>query len=157
MANSGSIDQAKDIFQEAMIAFYENVRNEVFKGESAIGTYLYSIARFKWLNQLKKDKVRTDHHIKAENKEIMDVSPMAIMIDDEKRYQVLQVLEILGEPCRTILIESIYHNASMKEIASSGNFSSEQVARNKKYKCLKRLKELIIERPSLMHILKSYG
>lgn len=81
---------------------------------------------------------------------------MSVMIDNEKKAQVLEVLNLLGESCKKILIESIYHNASMKEIAESGNFSSEQIVRNKKYKCIKKLKELIAERPSLMKILKAY-
>ncbi len=156
MSNSGTIDEAKDIFQEAMIAFYENVKKNVFKGESAIGTYLYSIARFKWLNQIKKDNVRTEHHKLSEEPEQLHDSALTEMIDNEKRAQVLDVLNLLGESCRKILIESIYHNASMKEIAESGNYSSEQIVRNKKYKCIKKLKELIVASPSLMNILKTY-
>ena len=44
----------------------------------------------------------------------------------------------------------------MKEIVEQGDYSSEQIARNKKYKCLKKLKELIAEKPQLIQILKSY-
>ena len=44
----------------------------------------------------------------------------------------------------------------MKEIVENGAYSSEQVARNKKYKCLQRLKELVAAKPALMKILKAY-
>ncbi len=155
MSNSGSADEAKDIFQETVIAFYENVRDQKFKGESAISTYLYSIARFKWLNQLKKNKTRDFHHQELETDEF-DRSTLARMINEEEKAGILEVLTKLGDVCKKILIESLYHNASMKEITAQGNFSSEQVVRNKKYKCLQKLKQLIVERPKLINVLKAY-
>lgn len=153
LGNSGSEAEAKDIFQEAVIAFYENVRNEKFKGESTIGTYLYSIARFKWLNQIKKNAIRTGHHEKARKEEFTE-SPMAVLIEGERKSGVLEVLDQLGEACKELLVESLYHNASMKEIAQSGGYSSEQIVRNKKYKCLQKLKELLKLKPALVAVLK---
>ncbi len=156
LRNQGSEDEAKDIFQEAIISFYENVRDGKFKGESAIGTYLYSIAKFKWLNQIKKDTIRVGHQQKAVA-EKFEKSPLTTLIEGETKQGVLRILDELGTMCKQVLIENLYHNASMKEIAASGNFSSEQVVRNKKYKCLQRLKELIRMNPSLIPKLKGYG
>lgn len=157
LANSGSQDEAKDVYQESMIAFYENVRDGKFKAESAISTYLYSIARFKWLNQIKKNDIRVSHHMEAKETEVFGQGPLAEMIDKEKQSEILEILTSLGPQCKKILIESIYHNASMKEIAAKGEFSSEQIVRNKKYKCLKKLKELIATKPQLVLILKGHG
>ncbi|GAB5399655.1 MAG: hypothetical protein Aureis2KO_12400 [Aureisphaera sp.] len=156
LRNNGSEEEAKDIYQEAVISFYENVRDGKFKGESAIGTYLYSIAKFKWLNQIKKDQIREGHHEKAVDRNIQD-SPLMSLMEGEKKQNVLQILDELGAVCKQLLIENLYHNASMKEIAAGGDFSSEQVVRNKKYKCLQRLKEIIRMKPSLIPILKGYG
>jgi len=157
LSNSGSQDEAKDVFQETIIAFYENVQNNKFKGDSTIGTYLYSIARFKWLNQIKKNSTQMLHNTKYEQNEGFYQSPLATIIEDEKKAQVLEVIESLGEQCKKILIANIYHNASMKEIAKSENYSSEQIVRNKKYKCLQKLKELISANPALIKVLKGYG
>lgn len=156
LGNNGNREEAKDIFQEAVIAFYENVRDGKFKGESAIGTYLYSIAKFKWLNQIKKNQIRTGHHEKAPREEFSE-SPLATILEDEKKKRVLDVLEHLGSACQKLLVESIYHNASMKEIVASGGYSSEQIVRNKKYKCLQKLKELINAKPALVQVLKGNG
>jgi len=156
LGNNGSRDEAKDVFQEAMIAFYENVRDGKFKGESAIGTYLYSIAKFKWLNQIKKDRIRIGHHEKAPREEY-SASPLTTILEDEKKKGVLEVLGQLGAACQKLLIENIYHNASMKEIVARGEYSSEQIVRNKKYKCLQKLKELINKKPALIQVLKGNG
>jgi RNA polymerase sigma factor (sigma-70 family) len=156
LTNSGDAAQAKDVFQETIIAFYENVKEETFKGESAISTYLYSIARFKWLNQLKKDNVRTEHHTKASDIPHIEESAMSVFVENEKQAKVLEVLALLGDSCKKLLIASIYHNQSMKEIVAELNYGNEQVARNKKYKCIKSLKELIAARPNLLKILKAH-
>lgn len=155
LKNSGSLDEAKDVYQEAVIAFYENVRDNKFKGESSIGTYLYAIARFKWLNQIKKKNMRRDHHHKLEVEEFDD-GPLATIIDIEKQRRVLEVLDELGTSCKKLLINCIYHNASMKEIVAQGDYSSEQIARNKKFKCLQKLRALIVTKPALLKILKEY-
>ncbi len=156
LGNNGRQDEAKDVFQEAVIAFYENVRDDKFKGESTISTYLYSIAKFKWLNQIKKNSIRTGHHEKAP-REAFSESPLATLIEGEQKRTVLEVLALLGSSCKELLIENLYHNASMKEIAESGGYSSEQIVRNKKYKCLQKLKELIHAKPALIAVLKGYG
>jgi RNA polymerase sigma factor (sigma-70 family) len=156
LKNSGTVDEAKDVYQETIIAFYENVRDKKFKGESAISTYLYAIAKFKWLNQLKKKGIMVAHHEKLKPEDSFYKSPLANIIDKEQKELVVEVLAQLGNSCKNLLIESIYHNKSMKKIVEEGNFSSEQIARNKKYKCLKRLKELLIEKPQLVKILRAY-
>lgn len=155
-ANNADEDQAKDVFQEAVIAMYENVKTNKFKGESAIGTYLYSIARFKWLNQIKKNSIRKDHQDQLEQEEVFQ-SPLATIIEGETKEGVMQLLAELGEACKRLLIMNFYHGASMKEIAKNGHYSSEQIVRNKKYKCLKRLKELMNQKPALIRVLKGNG
>jgi len=156
LSNSGSEEEAKDVFQEAIIAFYENVRNGKFKGESAISTYLYSITRFKWLNQIKKNTVRKEHHESVAQDQFTE-SPLARLIEGEKKAGVLEVLAQLGTSCKDLLIENLFHGASMKEIAKNGSYSSEQIVRNKKYKCLQKLKELIRAKPALVKVLKGNG
>jgi len=156
LSNSGSEDEAKDVFQEAVIAFYENVRDGKFKGESAISTYLYSITRFKWLNQIKKNTIRKGHQEGVEQDQFTE-SPLATLIEGERKAGVLEVLEQLGASCKKLLIENIYHGASMKEIANNSSYSSEQIVRNKKYKCLQKLKELIRAIPALIKVLKGNG
>jgi DNA-directed RNA polymerase specialized sigma24 family protein len=57
LKNSGSSDDAKDVFQEGIIILCKNIREGKFQGTSTIGTYLFSICRFVWLKML-QHKVR---------------------------------------------------------------------------------------------------
>jgi len=155
-SNSGSDAAAKDVFQESIIAFYENVRDGKFRGESAVNTYLYSIAKFKWLNQLKKDKVRVGHHNEI-GKDGYENDALTHLIDKQRQEYIFGVLSELGAQCKELLIANFYYSQSMKELVASGTYSSEQIVRNKKYKCLKRLKELIKQQPLLAKRLKGDG
>jgi DNA-directed RNA polymerase specialized sigma24 family protein len=47
--NQGTIDDARDIFQEAMIVLYEKARSGTFELNCQIKTYVYSVSRRLWL------------------------------------------------------------------------------------------------------------
>ena len=50
--NNGTADDAKDIFQEAMIVLYEKVRSGSFELNCQLKTYLYSVSKRLWLKKL---------------------------------------------------------------------------------------------------------
>ncbi len=52
--NNGSSEEAKDVFQEAMIVLYEKVRSGTFELNCQIKTYLYSVCRRLWLKRLQQ-------------------------------------------------------------------------------------------------------
>ena len=49
VSNNGSEDDARDVFQEAMMVLYEKSRNPEFELTCQIKTYLYSVSRRLWL------------------------------------------------------------------------------------------------------------
>src|SRR5215471_4412310 len=52
--NNGSYDEARDIFQEAMITLYQKAKSDSFVLTSQIKTYVYSICRRLWLKRLQQ-------------------------------------------------------------------------------------------------------
>lgn len=150
--NNGSLEEAKDIFQEAMMVFYENVQQGKFKGESALASYIYSIARFIWLNRLKRKGIGQKI---IETQKASDISESFLpgFLEKEKHKQVLGIFEKLGADCKKVLVLNIYQYFNMQEIAQEMNYDNEQIARNKKYKCLKKLKNMIAEKPGMVDFL----
>lgn len=155
LVNSGNESDACDMQQEAMIVFYENVRDNKFKGESSITTYLFSIAKFKWLNELKKNRSASERHLKV-IKEEKEPDALDIIMKKEDEKLILDLISKLGKTCKNLLIQSFYFNSNIKEIVQKLGFSNEQVARNKKYKCLKGLKSLLNSDSKTTAILKNY-
>lgn len=154
--NSGNWDDAQDIFQEVIMAFISLVRAGKFRGEASIKTFLYALNKNMWLNELKKRgraQVREMKYEKTSEKTEQGIN--TALEAREANAGLMKLMEALGETCKKILLLYYYENQSMKEILTSLNYENEQVVRNKKYKCLKRLEELVTENKSLYHQLKN--
>lgn len=155
LQNSGSEQDAEDIFQEVLVSFIELVRLEKFRGDSSVKTFLYSLTRNTWLNELKR-KGRADvREMKYEKaKDTVDVDASQQIAGRESRKQVMEVVEKLGDLCKKILLAYYYEDRSMKEIVDIAGYDSEQVVRNKKYKCLKQLEQMLTADPNMAKTLK---
>ncbi|MEM9545167.1 MAG: sigma-70 family RNA polymerase sigma factor [Bacteroidota bacterium] len=139
LKNGGNKQDGQDVLQEAVAAFYTNVINNRFRGDSDIDGYIYGIARNTWLKVLKA---------RGKEKSFKDIDPGVVYessssLDENAVQQLDGVLEQMKYNCREILVYAYYYNYSASELSEKFNFKNEQVARNKKSKCLKRLRELM--------------
>ncbi|HEY6062224.1 MAG TPA: sigma-70 family RNA polymerase sigma factor, partial [Chitinophagaceae bacterium] len=101
--NNGSSDDAKDVFQEAMIVLYERVRSGTFELNCQIKTYMYSVCRRLWLKRLQQ---LNRHSPPVESLEIF--VPVEDEIEEhEKRNSEFEMMDkaisSLGEPCKSLL------------------------------------------------------
>ncbi len=143
MNNSGSLQEAKDIYQETLIIFYEKVKDEDFELNCKLKTYLYSISRNLWLKQLQHKKRFTNSI--SDSEEYLEI-PWEEASKKEDQYQAMHTaLESLGEPCRSILKDFYMHSQSMEEITEKFGYTNADNAKNQKYKCLKRLKKIFFD------------
>ncbi|HLF46526.1 MAG TPA: sigma-70 family RNA polymerase sigma factor [Chitinophagaceae bacterium] len=140
--NNGTIHEAKDVFQEAMIVLFEKARSGNFELSCQIKTYVYSVCQRLWLKRLKQL-----NRFSIEMETIADlVSVEEDVNEHEKKDVEFAVLEKavsnLGEPCKS-LIEAFYiQKRTMQDIASQFGYSNADNAKNQKYKCLMRLKKI---------------
>jgi RNA polymerase sigma factor (sigma-70 family) len=154
--NSGSEEDAEDIFQEVICSFIDIVKKDKFRGESSVSTFLYALTRNTWLNELKKRdraKIRAEKFEKQKDTTGPDVSHF--IANRETSNQLMQLVASLGEPCKQILLAFYFENLTMKDILKNLAYENEQVVRNKKYKCLKQLEQMITSNPQLAKNLKS--
>ena len=155
--NNGSAADAEDTFQEVIIAFIHLVKNGKFRGEAGIRTFLYAMNRNTWLNELKKRGRAEARELKYEmgNQEL-DQSIDRVIANRETEKILVDTMDQVGDTCKQILLLFYYENRSMKEILTSLHYENEQVVRNKKYKCLKKLEELVTSNKTLFQQLKTY-
>ena len=149
--NSGSRQDAEDIFQEVVLTFSEIVKKDKFRGESSIKTFFVALARNTWLNELKKrgrSQLRDVVFEKGRDEAEPDVTQQ--IAEMETRKELMGLLEQLGEGCKKILVMFYYEELSVKEMLEHLPYENEQVVRNKKYKCLQQLTELIKENPAVI-------
>ncbi len=140
--NSGSADDAKDIFQEAMIVLYERVRSGTFELNCLIKTYVYSVSRRLWLKRLQQMS-----RYAPTLDDLQDTVPVEEEIEENERinneFQAMdKAISSLGEPCKSLLEAYYLEKKSMQEIALSFGYTNADNAKNQKYKCLMRLKKI---------------
>ncbi len=140
--NNGSYDDARDIFQEAMIALYEKAQSESFVLTCQIKTYVYSICRRLWLKRLQQ---LGRYSNQVDN--LDETVPVEEDLDlHEKRNAEFAIMDramnSLGEPCKSLLEGYYLKKMGMQELASEFGYTNADNAKNQKYKCLMRLKKL---------------
>lgn len=140
--NNGDIDEARDIFQEAMIVLFEKAKSEKFELHCQLKTYIYSICRRLWLKRLQQlqrygkpteffeDTVPVEEDFELHEKNNADFALME------------NALSKVGEPCKSLLEAYYIQNKNMQEISTDFGYTNADNAKTQKYKCLVRLKKL---------------
>ena len=140
--NNGSVDDARDIFQEAMVVLYEKSKAATFSLTCQIKTYVFSICRRLWLKRLQQlNKFSTQ----VENLE--ETVPVEEEIEEHEKVNndfilMEQAMSKIGEPCKSLLDAYYLQKKNMLEIAGEFGYTNADNAKTQKYKCLVRLKKL---------------
>ena len=137
-------EEAEDAYQDTIIAFYENVKNDKLTSlNCSFKTYIFAIGKNILLNLAKKKSKGNIHiedipEIKDKNSLILEQISL-----DENQHILLQALESLGEPCQTILKYYYYERFSIKKIVELLNYKSENVVKVQKVRCIRRLRSVL--------------
>jgi RNA polymerase sigma factor (sigma-70 family) len=140
--NAGSVDDARDVFQEALVVLFKKSKDPGFSLQCQIRTYLYSICRRLWLKRLQQ---MSKLAYPADSLE--DIVPVEEDLQDhEKKNTEFQIMEMamskIGEPCKSLLDAYYFQKKSMLDIATDFGYTNADNAKTQKYKCLMRLKKL---------------
>ncbi|HTI94096.1 MAG TPA: sigma-70 family RNA polymerase sigma factor [Puia sp.] len=148
MGYGGNEQDADDIFQETVVAFIDSVKKGKYRQEASVKTFLGSVAKHIWFNELKKKERAGFREKQFESTRDQQEQDISHQIGDlEQKQQLRNLLSQLGEPCHKLLLLFYYENLSMKEITAHLPYENEQVVRNKKYKCLQQLTGMIKANP----------
>ena len=144
--NSGTIDDAADVFQEGVIVLWKRTQdNSAEKLSCSNSTFLYSVCRNIWLNKLRK---KGKFSLPLENEKDVPDAPSHLEIDQliEKESKIESIekgLALLGDTCQTILKLFYYQKERMEVIVSQTGLSNTNAVKTKKYKCIQQLKKKI--------------
>ena len=142
LSNNGTVDDARDIFQEAMVVLYEKSKATTFSLNCQIKTYVYSICRRLWLKRLQQlSKFSTS----VESLE--EIVPVEEEIEGHEKINndfilMEDAMNKIGEPCKSLLNAYYLHKKNMQEIAAEFGYTNADNAKTQKYKCLVRLKKI---------------
>jgi len=146
LTHGGTIDNANDVFQEAFFSCWKRLSMGKFSpnNKSDIEAYLFTTAKNKWIDHTRM--VATKKTISMEGKTNYLIADDTEEISDrtEKEQQLtitLAAFENLGEACKELLTQFYFYKMSLRDIAEKLTIE-EASAKNKKYRCIQKLKEL---------------
>lgn len=128
----GSLDDARDIFQEALVVYYEKVLIAGFQPAGSHQAYLFGIARHFW-SRMQQERSRIQA---MESMEVTDSGENQPVAD-----RIMRFLQTAGQKCMDLLHSFYYEKRSMGELAQEFGFASERSATVQKYKCLEKVRE----------------
>lgn len=149
LKNNGTKEYAKDIYQEAFLAVWQNVKQDKFipQSESSINGYLYTIAKNKWMDVLRSQGYKKTimasqmsyFEIKDEENNGMDDD----ILKDKRLEDVMHAFKNLGDACKSLLRKFYFEKKSMNDIAKELQLDSAST-RNKKYRCMQKLRQIAL-------------
>jgi len=148
LKNSGSAEDADDIFQDAMVVIFRKVRDEGLQLDCSLKTFLYSVCRNLWLQKLEKSKgigvtsEEIENHIELSDEMLFDFF-------DEENVKIKLIQDYfleLSPDCKKVLL-MFFNGVSLKEIALQMGYKTEKYAKTRKFLCKENLKKKIKNDP----------
>ncbi|MBV9961859.1 MAG: sigma-70 family RNA polymerase sigma factor, partial [Parafilimonas sp.] len=157
MNNRGAKEDAADIIQETIVAFIEIIEQDKFRGDSSIKSFLFSITRNLWLSELRKrNSAENRNRVFEKGKNTTEQEIIHHLIRREHFNAIQHLFERLGEKCKQLLMLVYYEEMQMSDITEMmPDYQNEQVLRNKKYKCMKQLEQMMLNNEQLRIQLKN--
>jgi len=133
----GSFDEAKDVFHDALIVYYEKSISAKSQPDNDIA-YLVAVAKNLWVKRYRKN----EHNTSLDN---VDIS-----VEEEETLpsttRLIRFLETAGKKCMELLSGFYYEQLPLTEIADKFGYSGVRSATVQKYKCLEKVRETIKEK-----------
>ena len=142
--NSGSEDDAADIFQESLIDIYQQAQYKGLQLTCPFEPFLLLVCKRKWLNELKKrgrqGVTKGTQDLSEIGEDVFAIAEQ-MQLQDDKAKLFMQVFEKLGERCREIISKCL-GNKPQEEVAEELGVSYAYL-RKKKSECTAELVKMI--------------
>lgn len=130
----GSLEEAQDIFQDALVIYYEKVTSvqaEMIISEKA---YVLGIAKKIWLQRYKAG---------SKHQPLNDFDTEIVTDEQLAAGKILYYLETAGKKCMELLKAYYYDHLQVSHVTALFGYSSAHSATVAKYKCLEKVRETV--------------
>ncbi len=135
-----SKEDALDIYQDAVVAFCENVKKgKLDTLKSSLSTYIFAIGKYKIYALLKKEQRQVPLE---EGPDLYSFFPSEPEEEDPQVRVLREAFKELGSVCKKVLTLFYYEGKKLEEIQQTMGYESKDVLKSQKSRCLKKLKEL---------------
>jgi RNA polymerase sigma factor (sigma-70 family) len=139
-ALGGEYEDAKDIFQDALVILYEKAVEGRLEIQSSTSAYIMGIAKHLWMRQQRQNS----HLLTFSELEGTIGLPDDFCRQPEKpRLRLFRFLAAAGRRCMEILEAFYYQHMPLPEIAEEFGFANTRSATVQKHKCLEKAREQV--------------
>ncbi|MCB0766328.1 MAG: sigma-70 family RNA polymerase sigma factor [Flavobacteriales bacterium] len=137
LQNSGTEDDAQDIFQESITVLWLSVKEGRIVPEADPGGFIYRVAKNKWL-----DVIRSAAHRKmkvVQSERIVDRTDEVDADIEERIVRLRGVYDKLDDKCRQVLDQFYFERKDLATIATGMGVEEDSI-RTIKYRCMMKLR-----------------
>lgn len=141
LRNSGSADDAEDLFQDTMIVLTQKLRLDNFILSSSVKTYIMAIAKNLWFKKLRDTKQETRLTPLLEETFYEELN---LFIEQERTYtdKLYHYFHKITAHCKGLIHDMFFKNKSIEQIQEKYKYSSIHNAQNQKHKCVEQIRRV---------------
>lgn len=141
-SNNGTVDDAKDIFMDALEAIFRKVKSGAFELTCSFSTYLFEVCKRLWLKKLRRKKF--DAGVTSDDPVVsILVDQIEPQLDQTERYKLMrEKFALLPEDCRKVLDLSWHTDQNLEQIAGVMGWTYAYI-RKRKSMCTEKLTGLV--------------
>ena len=141
------LSQVQDAYADALVKMIRHLKDGRFRGESKLSSYFYTI----FYNTAVDVSRKNSSNKNIPTLELFDYDArerdlLTFIENRDEANQVVKVINEMGDTCRKILTDWAYFGYSMEEIAKRADLLNAESARSMKYKCLKKLRNMLADK-----------
>jgi DNA-directed RNA polymerase specialized sigma24 family protein len=136
----GSFADAKDVFHDALVIFYEKERDNQLTVTLSDEAYILGIAKHLWLRKFRQNKARLAFAPEEWN---IALPPENLPEEDNR---LLALLLVSGRKCLDLLQAFYYDKLALPDIAQAFGYGTVRSATVQKYKCLEKVRDKVKEK-----------
>jgi RNA polymerase sigma factor (sigma-70 family) len=139
--NNGTVDDAKDIFQETICVLLEKVPKDDFNLTSSLKTYIFAISSNLWLKRLREANKTIKSDIDVYEKYLTDYEEAEAEVHENNESRALKVFKIITNKCITLLKAIFYDEKNIDTVTKEFGYTNKHNAQNQKFKCLEQARK----------------
>jgi RNA polymerase sigma factor (sigma-70 family) len=141
LKNRGHKEDVDDIFQKGLLQLAVRYKKAPFTINTSFEAYFFTVCKNLWRRELNKKKRMVTNSKVVEL--VDDNTDIAMATLEQERWELFnEYLEKLSDNCKQVL-KLFFKKVGYAHIVEQFGYNTETVARQRVFKCKKKLKELI--------------
>lgn len=144
ISNSGSVDDAQDVFHDALLVLMQKAGEHDFELKCSLKTYMFSVCFNLWQRELYKRLKEVDF---PDHLDLSDDTDYDQLVREDKLFEIFRMNFEQLQPEYQKVLNMYLSRCSMRKITREMGYASEKYAKVKKYLCKEHLKKTIHNDP----------